>query len=433
MEKLVSLAKRRGIIFQSSEIYGGAAASYDYGPLGVELKQNIKREWWKEMTRRQDNIVGLDSAILAHPRVWEASGHIENFSDPLAECASCRRRFRADHIEGDASKCPECGGKLGQARKFNLMFKTFLGPVEDEASTIYLRPETAQGIYVDARTVSETMRLKIPFGIAQIGKAFRNEITPGNFTFRTVEFEQMEMQFFVKPEEAPEYFKKWREQRLNWYRKLGVKEKNLRLRPHAHDELSHYAKAAQDIEYNYPFGWKELEGIHNRGDWDLSRHSKYSGKDLSFFDNETKDKFIPYIVETSAGADRAALMFLLDAFCESDGADGCEKGEIVLRLHQKLAPVKVAVLPLVKNKEPLVKKADEIYRVIKEKFPAQYDETGSIGRRYRRQDEIGTPWCVTIDFQTLEDNTITLRERDTMKQERMSLENLIRYCSDRLK
>jgi len=434
LEKIISFAKRRGFIFQSSEIYGGFGSCYDYGPLGVELKNNIKKQWWKEMIKIQDNIVGLDSSILMNPKVWEASGHLTaGFADELVECKKCNRRFIKDHL--DKNKCPECGGELMKPRKFNLMMKTFVGPVEDEASITYLRAETCQGIYMNFQNVLQTMRKSLPFGIAQIGKAFRNEITPKDFIFRTREFEQMEMQWFCEPKSANKFFDFWLEQRLNWYYDLGIKKENIKTYEVPKKELAHYAKRAVDILYKFPFGWKEIEGIHNRGDWDLSNHSKHSGQDLQYFDEpafakaSAGKKYYPHIIETSAGADRSLLAFLTEAYQEVEGGrtettESTKEIEMVLKLNKLLAPVKVAVFPLVKNKPELVKKADEVYKMLKPHFVCQYDETGSIGRRYRRQDEIGTMFCVTIDFQTLEDDTVTVRNRDTMKQERIKIEDL---------
>lgn len=435
LQKLVSLCKRRGIIFQSSEIYGGAAAAYDYGPLGVELKNNLKNAWWKEMVYESDNIVGLDSVILTHPRVWEASGHIENFKDPLVECKKCHKRFKQDDLQ--ENNCPECGGNLTAGKMFNLMLETRLGPVQDSASKTFLRPETAQGIYIDYKIIADSARLKIPFGIAQIGKAFRNEITPGNFIFKTVEFEQAEQQFFVKPAEAPRWFKYWKEKRMAWHVSLGFKKENLRFREHGKNELAHYAKEAEDIEYKFPWGWKEIEGIHNRGDWDISRHAEFSGKDLCYFNETTREKFIPYVIETSMGVDRTLLALLLDSYNEVAARSGKDDAkhdkEIILRLSPILAPVKVAVLPLVKNRPELVKKSKEIYEIIKSEWTAQYDEVGAIGRRYRRQDEIGTPYCITVDFNTLKDDTVTARDRDTMEQERIKINKLVAWLGRKIK
>lgn len=423
MAKIVSLCKRRGFIFPSSEIYGGFGSCYDFGPLGVEMKNNIKKAWWDEMTKvLQENIVGLDAAILMSPKVWSASGHLTaGFADELVECKKCKKRFRADQIE---KECPECKGALTAPRKFNLMMKTSIGPVEDEAAITYLRAETCQGIYVNFKNVMDSMRLKIPFGIAQIGKSFRNEITPGNFIYRTREFEQMEMQWFCEPKTADKFFDFWLEQRMKWYLSLGIKKENIKAEEVPKKELAHYAKRAVDIEYKFPFGWKEIEGVHNRGDWDLSNHSKHSGQDLKH------EGYFPYIIETSAGADRALLMFLIDAYQEIKGGrtettEATKEMEIILKLDRKLAPVKAAVLPLVKNKPEVVKKAKEVYDLLKSHFSIQYDETGSIGRRYRRQDEIGTVFCLTTDFDTLKDNTVTIRDRDTMKQERVRINELI--------
>ena len=422
MQKIISLAKRRGFIFPSSEIYGGFGSCYDFGPLGVEMKNNIKKAWWDEMTKIRENIVGLDAAILMKPEVWSASGHLTaGFADELVECKKCKKRFRADQIKKD---CPECKGALTAPRKFNLMMKTFIGPVEDEASVTYLRAETCQGIYVNFKNVMDSMRLKIPFGIAQIGKAFRNEITPGNFIYRTREFEQMEMQWFCESKSADKFFDSWLEKRMKWYLGLGIKKENLRTREVAKEELAHYARRAVDIEYQFPFGWKEIEGVHNRGDWDLSNHSKHSGIDLKY------EGYFPYIIETSAGADRSFLMFLIDAYQEiesgrTETTKATKEMEVMLRLHKKLAPIKAAVLPLVKNKPDVVKKAKEVYDLLKPHFSVQYDEAGSIGRRYRRQDEIGTPFCITCDFDTLEKNDVTLRDRDTMEQKRIKIDELI--------
>jgi len=449
MDKIVSLCKRRGFIFQSSEIYGGLNSCYDYGPLGVELKNNIKAEWWKTMIS-QENIVGLDSSILMHPKVWEASGHLEGFTDPLVDCKNCKKRFRADHIlEANGLKpdfrpkdkkynlkCPECGGELTDVRDFNLMFKTFMGAVKEEANEIYLRPETAQGIYVNFENVRMSLRLKIPFGIVQIGKAFRNEITPGNFTFRTREFEQMEMQYFINPKETKKWYEFWQKERLNWYLDLGIKKENLKYRPHEKNELAHYAKEASDLEYSFPFGLKELEGVHNRGDWDLSRHTKFSGQDLTYEDPETKEKYLPYIIETSGGVDRAALTFLIDAYTEIPGGrttttESTKEIEVVLKLDKRIAPIKVAVLPLSK-KENLTKISKEIYLNLIKDFRAMYDESAAIGRRYRRQDEIGTPYCITVDFESVEDKKVTVRDRDTMKQERINIAEVKDYLKEKL-
>ncbi|MEW6687345.1 MAG: glycine--tRNA ligase [Candidatus Edwardsbacteria bacterium] len=426
MDKIVSLCKRRGIIFQSSEIYGGINACWDYGPLGVELKNNIKQLWWKSMTQWRDDIVGIDSAILMHPLVWRASGHLDSFTDPLVDCKDCQQRFRVD--ETNNGKCPHCGSaSLSEIRQFNLMFKTFIGPLEDEASTVYLRPETAQGIYVNFENVLVSSRQKTPFGIAQIGKAFRNEISPGNFTFRSREFEQMEMQFFVEPEEADSWFDYWKEERMKWYKNLGLNLDKLRFKPHLREELAHYAKAAVDIEYEFPFGWKELEGIHNRGDYDLSRHQEFSNKNLSYFDDQKKRRYIPYIIETSGGADRTALALLVDAYKEEIIAG--EK-RVLLSLHPEVAPFKVAIFPLVKR-NGMPEKAQQIERTLRERFTTFYDENGSIGRRYRRQDEAGTPFAITVDSQTMMDDTVTLRYRDTLKQERFRIQELSQVIEEK--
>lgn len=427
MDEIVSLCKRRGFIFQSSEIYGGLNSCWDYGPLGVEMKNNIKRLWWKANVQLRDDVVGLDSSILMNPKVWEASGHLSNFADPMADCKVCKKRWRADQLS--EYKCPECGGELTEARMFNLMFKTFMGPVEDESAVVYLRPETAQGIFVNFLNVQQTMRKKLPFGIAQIGKSFRNEITPGNFIFRTREFEQMEIEYFVKPGTDEYWHKHWIEQRINWYYKLGIKKENIRIREHGKDELAHYAKACVDIEYLFPMGWSELEGIANRTDFDLSRHQEYSGQNLTYFDEETKQRYIPYVIEPSAGVDRSFLAFLVDAY-ENQKIDENDS-RIVLHLHPAIAPVKAGVFPLLKREE-LVKKAKEIYNNLKYKWIVQYDESGSIGKRYRRQDEIGTPFGITVDYQTLEDNTVTIRDRDTMEQVRVHIEEIIPYLEEKI-
>ncbi|MDZ7270892.1 MAG: glycine--tRNA ligase [candidate division KSB1 bacterium] len=426
MDKLVSLCKRRGFIFQSSEIYGGITSCYDYGPLGVELKKNIKERWWKAMVQQRDDIVGLDASILMHPRVWEASGHVEGFHDPMVDCKVCKRRFRADEVEGP--RCPECGGELTEARQFNLMFKTHMGPVEEEASIVYLRPETAQGIYVNFLNVLNSSRKKIPFGIAQIGKAFRNEITPGNFIFRTREFEQMEMQFFVKPGTDGEWFDYWREQRMQWYYDLGIRRERLRFHEHGKDELAHYAARAFDIQYEFPFGWKELEGIHNRTDFDLSRHQQYSGKDLTYFDDQTRERYVPYIIETSAGVDRTLFTCLVEAYDEE-----IVEGElrVVLRLSPKVAPIKAGVFPLVKR-DGMPELAHKIVDMLRPHFMVFYDESGAIGRRYRRQDEAGTPFGITVDSQSLQDQTVTVRERDSMRQERVAIDRLVELLRERV-
>lgn len=426
MEKIVSLCRRRGFIFQSSEIYGGLSSCWDYGPLGVELKRNIKQAWWEAMIHQRDDMVGLDSSILMHPQVWQASGHLEGFSDPLVDCKSCKQRFRADEI--DLTNCPSCGGELTEPRQFNLMFKTFMGPVEDESNTVYLRPETAQGIFVNFQNVLNTTRKKLPFGIAQIGKSFRNEITTGNFIFRSREFEQMEIEYFVKPGTDEDIFNSWIDVRLNWYKSLGMKTKNLKLRQHGKDELAHYAKDCYDINYHFPMGWSELEGIANRADFDIKQHAKSSGKSLEYFDDEAKEHYIPYVIEPSAGVDRSFLAFLIDSYDEED-----DNGEVrvVLRLHPKLAPYKIAVLPLSK-KEPLRSLAKEVHTELRKHWIVNFDESQSIGRRYRRQDEIGTPYCVTLDFDSLEDKMATIRDRDTMKQIRVPISDLDKVLSAKL-
>ncbi|MCL2793350.1 MAG: glycine--tRNA ligase [Spirochaetaceae bacterium] len=421
MDTLVSLCKRRGFVFQSSEIYGGLSSAWDYGPLGVELKKNIQEFWWKEMTRVQENIVGLDAAIMMHPRVWEASGHVENFTDPLVDCKGCKQRFREDKLPAEnvaSKKCPECGGELTESRKFNLMFKTFMGPVEEGGNLVYLRPETAQGIYVNFKNVTQTSRVKFPFGIAQVGKAFRNEITTKNFIFRTCEFEQLEMQYFISPDEDDKWFEYWKKERWDYYKKLGIRQDKLRFHQHGPGELAHYAKVAYDIEYEFPMGWQELEGIHNRTDYDLSRHTEFSGKDLSYLDETTNKRFIPYIIETSAGLTRTVLAVLSDAYEEQKVEEGDTR--VVMHFHPAIAPVKLGVFPLVK-KDGLAEIAQNIEKDLREDFTTFYDHGGAIGRRYRRQDEAGTPYCITIDFQTKEDNTVTLRYRDSMEQVRVKI------------
>jgi len=430
MEKIVSLCKRRGFIFQSSEIYGGLASTYDYGHYGVLLKSNVKAEWWRANVQERDDMVALDAAILMHPRTWEASGHLEGFTDPLVQClGKCKRRWRLDHLEEAAEaegrettglKCPECGGDLSEPRNFNLMFQTNMGPVQDEGSTIYLRPETAQGIFVNFKNVMQFARKKPPFGIAQVGKAFRNEITPGNFIFRTREFEQMEIEFFVPPDQAPEWHERWMADRMRWYTDLGIRPDHLQLRKHGEDELSHYSSATSDIEYRFPMGWSELEGIANRGDFDLSRHAEYSREKMDFVDPGTGERYVPHVIEPSAGADRGTLAFMVDAY-EEEEVEGRER--VLLRLHPRLAPVKVAVLPLV-NKDGQPERAREVYENLRGRMPAEFDTGGSIGKRYRRQDEIGTPWGVTVDHQTMEDGTVTLRDRDTLDQSRIAIDEL---------
>ena len=444
MEKIVSLSKRRGFIFQGSEIYGGLANTWDYGPLGVELKRNIKEAWWRANVYQRQDMVGLDAAILMHPKVWEASGHTKNFSDISVDCKSCNKRWRVDHING---KCPECGSTdLTLPRAFNLMFKTFQGPIENDANLAYLRPETAQGIFVNFANILDTSRKKLPFGIAQIGKSFRNEITPGNLTFRTREFEQMEIEYFVRPEDAQKSYEYWVNERYTWYLGLGMKKENLRLRPHDQNELAHYAKACSDIEYQFPFStggrslpvrqagassgsWSELEGIANRSDFDLVQHAKFSGKDLSYFDSTTKEKIVPYIIEPSGGVDRAALAFLVDAYSEEKVKD---ETRTVLRFSKELAPIKIAVLPLLKNRPEIVALAKKMYEDLRKQYVSVYDDTAAIGKLYRRQDEVGTLFCLTVDVQSLEDKQVTVRDRDTMKQDRVTIERLKEYFEEKL-
>lgn len=446
LAKIVSLCKRRGFIFPGSEIYGGIQGFYDYGPLGVEMKNKIKKLWWREMTQKHDNIVGIDGAIITHPKVWQASGHVKGFTDPLVDCKKCKKRFRADHlVEGwgleesgaankdligklsrvlEGKRCPECGGRLTKPRLFNLLVETSLGVVEGEKKTTFLRGEACQNIYLNYQNVLNSMRLKIPFGIVQIGKAFRNEITPKQFLFRQREFEQWDLEWFVNPKEMEKWYQYWKKERFSWYQSLVNNQKNLRLREHQPDELAHYAKMAFDIEYRTPFGWKEWEGIHWRGDWDLSRHGRFSGSDFTYTNPETKEKFIPSIVETSGGVDRTFLFLLLDAYCEER-----VKGEkrIILKLMPSVAPYGLAVFPLLANKKDLVDKARQIYQNLKEKFTVSWDARGNIGKRYFAQDEIGTPFCVTVDFQTLKDETVTIRDRDTTRQLRIKISKLEDY------
>jgi glycyl-tRNA synthetase len=424
MDKIVSLCKRRGFIFQSSEIYGGLNGAYDYGPLGVQLKNNIRDAWWKEMTQLHDDIVGLDASILMHSKVWEASGHVSNFTDPMVDCKQCKSRFRADQIDLNAP-CPVCGNKgtFTAPRNFNLMFATHIGADVDAASTIYLRPETAQGIYVDFKNVVSSSRVKIPFGIAQVGKSFRNEITTKNFIFRSCEFEQMEMQWFCKPGTDEHWFPYWREQRMNFYvNRLGIHPEHLRWHQHGPDELAFYAKDAYDIQFLFPMGWQELEGVHSRTDYDLTQHQKFSGKEMTYLDPETNEKYIPYVVETSAGLTRNVLMALSDAYDEEVVAEGDVR--TVLHFHPNIAPVTVAVLPLVK-KDGLAEFATKLEHELRDDFATYYDQSGAIGRRYRRQDEIGTPYCVTVDYDTMNDNTVTLRFRDSMEQVRVPIAELV--------
>ena len=427
MEKVVSLARRRGFVFPSSELYGGLGSSYDYGHYGVLLKDNVKARWLEAMVRERDDIVALDSSIILHPAVWEASGHVAGFSDPLVDCRFCKRRYRADHLE-DA----QCGQKpskrpgeteqcdLTEPRQFNLMFETTIGPVQEAGSTVYLRPETAQGIFLDFKTVLGFARRKPPFGIAQVGKSFRNEITPGNFIFRTLEFEQMEMEYFVPPDDAHRWYLHWLEARMDWYERLGIRGDHLRLRAHEQDELSHYSSATSDVEYLYPIGWQELEGIANRGNFDLTQHAQHSGEKLEYFDQQSGERYVPHVIEPAAGVGRATLALLCDAYDE-DEIGG--EARTVLKLHPQMAPVKVAVLPLVR-KDGQPELAHEVRNLLRRRMQTEYDEGGSIGRRYRRQDEIGTPWCVTIDHQSLEDRTVTVRDRDTLNQDRVAIDEL---------
>lgn len=449
MQKVVALCKRRGFIYPGSEIYGGLAGTWDYGPLGVLLKRNIKNEWWKDMVQNREDIVGLDGAIIMNPKVWEASGHVEAFSDPLVECKICHKRFRKDHFEEFLKSVPKAVGnvapkeeylelflcsnskphelkQLTEPKLFNLLVEAFLGVTEPKQK-VYLRGEITQGVHVNFKNVLDSTRVKIPFGIAQIGKAFRNEITPGNFTFRSREFEQMENQFYIEPKDTggKKWFEYWKKARMDWYVGLGIKKENLRFRDHRDDERTHYARAATDIEYNSPFGWSEFEGIHHRGDWDLSRHQEYSGQNMKYRDPQSGDEYIPWVIETSGGVDRATLFFLLDAYSE-------ENGKVILKLHPKLSPFKAAVFPLLSNKPDLVKLAKKIYLDLKKDFMVTWDERGNIGGRYASQDEIGTPLCVTVDFQSLEDKTVTVRDRDTSKQERIKLVDLSSYINSKL-
>ena len=435
MDKIVSLCKRRGFIFQSSEIYGGTGSCWDYGPLGVELKNNVKRAWWRDCVQNRGDMVGLDASILMHPRVWKASGHLDHFTDPMVDCKVCKGRFRADKLED--ARCPQKSSKqpgqhdlcqLTDARMFNLMFKNFMGRVEDDAAIAYLRPETAQGIFVNFENVQQSMRLKLPFGIAQIGKAFRNEITPGNFTFRTREFEQMEIEFFVMPGTDEDWHQRWLDERFAWYPKYGIRKENLRLREHETDELAHYAKHTADIEYLFPMGWSELEGVANRTDYDLKQHAQFSGKTLEYFDEESKQKVVPFVIEPSAGADRGTLAFLVDAYREDE-----VKGEkrVVLNFHPELAPIKIAVLPLLKKNPRIVEIAHKLCADLRKRWHSVYDDTASIGRLYRRQDEVGTPFCVTVDVQSVgdersaADDKVTIRDRDNMQQIRVPFASLI--------
>lgn len=427
LETLVSLSKRRGFVFQSSEIYGGLSSVWDYGPVGVELKRNVKDAWWRSMVRERDDVVGMDASILMHPDVWVASGHLESFTDPLVECAECHRRYRADQLESDV--CPNCGGAFGEPRQFNLMFKTFMGALEEAANTVYLRPETAQAMFVNFEIVQTTSRKKIPFGIAQIGKSFRNEITPGNFFFRTREFEQMEMEYFCEPGTDDEWYDYWINFSMNWFKSHGIRSEKLTLRHHDPDELPHYSKASADIDYEFPWGWDELETISNRTDFDLKAHARKTGKDISYFDDQQKKRYVPFVVEPAMGADRSVLAFLADAYDEE--GEGKQR-RVVLRFHPDIAPFQIAVLPLSRN-DRLVPTARRVYGVLRSHFNTQYDDSQSIGRRYRRQDEIGTPLCVTVDFETVdEDDAVTIRNRDTMEQVRVPIENLETAIRDQL-
>src|SRR6478672_4722706 len=439
MDKLVSLSKRRGFIFQSSEIYGGTGSVWDYGPLGVELKKNLKDAWWKAMVRMRDDVEGLDAAILMHPRTWEASGHVAGFTDPLVDCKVCKGRFRADKLEdarclqkpskrpGEAEQC-----QLTEPRLFNLMFKTFMGPVEESAATVYLRPETAQGIYVNYLNVQQSTRKKVPFGIAQIGKAFRNEITPGNFIFRTREFEQMEMQFFVKPGSDMEWFDYWKAERMKWHQALGLAADRLEFHQHTKEELAHYARAAFDVQFDFggTLGFQEIEGVHNRGDFDLTQHQTFSGKKLEYFDQPNNERFLPYVIETSVGCDRTTLAVLVNGYRE-ESVEGESEGRVVLGIHPSIAPIKAAIFPLTK-KDGQPEMARRIETDLRAKFPVDYDETGSIGKRYRRQDEVGTPFCITVDSDSIGDGTVTVRDRDTLKQDRVAADKLAVFLFERL-
>ncbi|GAA4341567.1 glycyl-tRNA synthetase [Actinomadura luteofluorescens] len=452
LDTIVNLAKRRGLVYPSSEIYGGLRASWDYGPLGVELKNNVKRQWWKSMVQGRDDVVGLDSCVILAREVWEASGHVQAFVDPLTECQSCHKRFRADHLEESYEEkhgrppangladisCPNCGvkGSFTEPKMFNGLLKTYLGPVEDESGLAYLRPETAQGIFINYLNVQQSARRKVPFGIGQVGKSFRNEITPGNFIFRTREFEQMEMEFFVKPGSDEEWHQYWIDERMQWYVDLGIRKENLRLFEHPQEKLSHYSKRTVDVEYRFDFvgsEWGELEGIANRTDYDLTTHSKASGTDLSFFDQESGDRFTPYVIEPAAGVDRCTLTFMMDAYAEDEApnAKGKLEKRAVMRLDRRLAPVKVAVLPLSRNAD-LSPKARDLAAQLRRNWNVDFDDAGAIGRRYRRQDEIGTPFCVTVDFDTLEDDAVTVRERDSMSQERIALSQVESFLAAQL-
>jgi glycyl-tRNA synthetase len=442
MEQIVSLCKRRGFVYPSAEIYGGFANAWDYGPLGVEMRRNIREQWWGTMVRERDDVVGIEAAIITNPKVWVASGHVETFNDPLVECRNCHNRFRADNLPGAVVgaggkvsipadlACPNCGkvGQFTDPRNFNLMFKTNVGVVEEESTVAYLPPETAQSMFIDFALVQTTARKKLPFGIAQIRKSFRNEITPGNFIFRTREFEQMELEYFVRPGSEDEWFQYWRQARMDWYLGLGIRQENIRFYDVPQDELAHYSRGTTDLEYRYPFGWGELEGVASRGDYDMQRHIAASGEPLSFFDEETREHIVPYVVEPAVGVDRVMLILLLDAYDEEPDNQGTR---VVLRLSPKVAPVKAAILPLAK-KEPLVNLAREIQGKLRRRYAVQYDETGNIGRRYRRQDEIGTPFCVTVDFDSLEDGAVTVRDRDSMGQERVAIGELAAFLEEKV-
>ena len=429
LDTITNLAKNRGFVFQASEIYGGLRSAYDYGPLGVELLRNVKEEWWRAMVQERSDVVGLDSAILQARKVWQASGHEEVFTDPMVECTNCNGRFREDKL-ANPNKCPTCGKSdtFTDPRNFNLMFRTHMGPIDTEENLVYLRPETAQGIFTNFENVRRTNRLKLPFGIAQVGKSFRNEITPGQFVFRTREFEQMEMEFFCRPGESPEWYQYWQDQRFAWYLDHGMNEDNLRIRPHEDDELSHYSTGTVDIEYRFPWGWDELEGIANRGDFDLKQHAEYSGQDLRYFDAEANERFFPHVVEPAAGATRTTFAFLIDAYSEESVGDDTRT---VLKLHHSLAPYKVAVLPLSKKPE-LIEPAEKIIAGLRKHWMCELDLTQSIGKRYRRQDEIGTPYCVTVDFDSLDDNAVTVRDRDSMEQDRIGMDQLDNYLLGKL-
>jgi glycyl-tRNA synthetase len=436
MDKIVSLCRRRGFVFPSSEIYGGLGSSYDYGHYGVLAKNNVKARWMEAMTQERDDIVALDSTIILHPRVWEASGHLESFADPLVDCRTCKKRFRADDLEHcecgkkpskHPGEAPDCD--LTEPRQFNLMFETTIGPVQEQGSNAFLRPETAQGIFINFKNVLQLARRKPPFGIAQIGKSFRNEITPGNFLFRTREFEQMELEYFVPPAESDDWYEYWLEERMKWYLRYGLRQSHLRLRAHSEEELSHYSSATSDVEYLFPIGWSELEGIADRGDYDLGRHSEFSGVKLEYVGNEGEERYVPHVIEPSAGVDRSLLAFLVDAYDEEEVAG---RQRTVLRLHPQIAPVKIAVLPLIGKSSDMVQKARSLYEELRTRFASEYDDSGAIGRRYRRQDEIGTPWAATIDEQTLEDDTVTIRDRDSLAQIRVAISQVGAHIAERL-